>query len=145
MTANCSTHYSMFTLSYVSDMNINSTLFKNIFKRQHHQMHQTFRTSLLFLQITPAKIYLLYQSEIPLNSLDLNQQFPPLLHDFRTYTVLTVRSRSFSTGSQLVKKFSAFYKIRRFITVFTKAHHMLLYRTLLRYCRQKWEIFGFNN
>jgi len=31
------------------------------------------------------------------------------------------------TGSQLVKKFPAFYGTRRFITTFTSAHHLSLY------------------
>jgi len=30
------------------------------------------------------------------------------------------------TGSQLVKKFSAFYRTRRFVTVFTSARHLFL-------------------
>jgi hypothetical protein len=31
------------------------------------------------------------------------------------------------TGSQLVKKFSAFYGSRRFVTTFTSVHHLSLY------------------
>jgi hypothetical protein len=44
-----------------------------------------------------------------------------------SYTVLTPWSRVFlEKYAQLVKKFPAFYGTRRFITVFTRAHHLSL-------------------
>jgi len=57
MISNCNTHNSIFALSYVNSLNINSTLFTIIFKRGHYKNHHVFRTSLRLLQITAAYIY----------------------------------------------------------------------------------------
>lgn len=57
MISNCITHNRRFPLSYVSDLNVISTSYINIFKQLHHKNHHAPRASFLLLQITPAIIY----------------------------------------------------------------------------------------
>ena len=129
MISNCNTHESIFTLSYVSGLNINSTLFTIIFKRGHYKNHHVFRTSLRLLQITAPYIYPVTSVW---NSFKFCRSLPiifTILYDLVSYTVLTARRRVILqkiTSSKLVKKYPAIYGTWRFITAITKAGHMSL-------------------
>jgi hypothetical protein len=46
------------------------------------------------------------------------------------------------TGFQLVEKFPAFYRSRRFITAFTSARHLSLYRGFLQMIRNRIRFYG---
>jgi hypothetical protein len=83
----------MFSLSYVSGLNINSTSYIKIFKRGHHKAHHNLRASFLLLQITSAKTYQVTSAS---NSLNSSRSLPPTsttMHDLRTWTLFIIRCR----------------------------------------------------
>jgi len=112
----------------------------NNFKERRYNNHQVLRNSLLLPKLLHPTHIQFNQSVIHLISLRPYKQFPPLLHDLRDQTVLTALSRVLLvklTASQQVKKFPALYGNRRFITSFTKAGKLSIYRAMLRDCSQK--------
>ena len=59
-----------------------------------------------------------------------------VLYNLRTYLLHGAKSFEKLTGSQLVKEFPAFYAHRRFVTSFTRAHHLslsVLHHTIAKY------------
>ena len=142
MISNCITHNRRFPLSYVSDLNVISTSYINIFKQLHHKNHHAPRASFLLLQITPA---IIYPVTLACNSFHISPSRPTISNTV-TWIMYLKFIHSMGQISWEANRVSAgqeffHFSKSKFHCHLHKTRHLSLYWTHLHDFSQKWRYF----